>query len=163
MNAFPSCAAWLFTVPYATAMACGILEYCLWSFFLQEHDAPSLWAWVGFSMMLGGELIRKSAILTAGQSFTHKIATEKKPGHQLCTAGVYRFVRHPAYFGFVLFSVGSQIWLGNICCTIGFMIITWRFMALRIRIEDALLFKFFGEEWLAWKKQVPFSGIPGVP
>ncbi|KAI8113640.1 hypothetical protein M9435_003635 [Picochlorum sp. BPE23] len=157
--------SWLLSVPYVTAMACGVLEYSFSPFLWQEvpeYFAVSL-AWLGFVMMLCGEIIRKSAILTAGHNFTHKIATKRKPEHRLCTAGVYSVVRHPAYLGFVLFSVGSQIWLGNVCCTVAFMIITWRFMALRIRVEDALLYKFFGEEWLAWKKQVPFSGIPGVP
>ena len=32
----------------------------------------------------------------------------------IADGGVYRFLRHPMYLGFLLFSVGSMLWLGYI-------------------------------------------------
>ena len=34
-------------------------------------------------------------------------------GHILADGGVYRLVRHPMYLGFLLFGVGSGLWLGS--------------------------------------------------
>lgn len=49
-----------------------------------------------------------------------------------------RFVRHPSYLGFFIWSIGTQVLLVNPICTVGYAIVTWRYFAQRIRypLED---------------------------
>ncbi|KAJ6733393.1 PROTEIN-S ISOPRENYLCYSTEINE O-METHYLTRANSFERASE [Salix koriyanagi] len=90
-------------------------------------------------MVIIGEITRKLAIVTAGQAFTHLIKVNHEDQHNLITHGVYRFVRHPSYTGFLIWSVGTQIMLCNPISTIGFAIVVWRFFAQRIPYEEFFL------------------------
>ncbi len=38
-------------------------------------------------------------VYTAGSNFHHRIRTEKEKDHHLVTFGIYKYLRHPAYFG----------------------------------------------------------------
>ncbi|XP_028111085.1 protein-S-isoprenylcysteine O-methyltransferase A-like isoform X2 [Camellia sinensis] len=128
------------------------------------HGRSNYW-WIsdfGLVMVVIGEIIRKMAILTAGQAFTHLIKTyHDEEHHQLVTHGVYRFVRHPGYCGFFIWSIGTQIMLCNPISTIAFAIIVWNFFAKRIPYEEYFLRQFFGSEYDEYASQVP-SGIPFV-
>ena len=45
---------------------------------------------------------------TASSNFSHKIEDRKRSSHTLVTTGIYAVLRHPAYFGFFWYSVGTQ-------------------------------------------------------
>src|SRR5437667_12888691 len=98
-------------------------------------------------------------MIEAASNFSHQIATEKKAAHTLVTSGVYSLVRHPSYFGFFWWSVGTQIFLANPLSAIVFVAVLWRFFSRRIqyfplsfwlmsRVEERLLLDFFGEEYV---------------
>jgi protein-S-isoprenylcysteine O-methyltransferase len=80
---------------YLAAMIFSLLEY-----FIEIVLFPGLkehW-WVsnlGLAVVIVGEIIRKTAIITAGQSFTHLIRISHEEHHKLITHGIYRCVRHP--------------------------------------------------------------------
>ena len=42
-------------------------------------------------MIILGQFLRTKAMIDAGSSFTHEIATEKFEGHKLVTVGVYAY------------------------------------------------------------------------
>ena len=48
-------------------------------------------ACTGMLLVCVGEIIRKSAILQAGDSFSHKIAFHKTSRHHLITTGIYGY------------------------------------------------------------------------
>ena len=105
-------------------------------------------------------------MVQASSNFSHKIATEKTSSHTLVTSGIYAFVRHPSYFGFFWWSVGTQIFLANPLSTVIFMAVLWKFFSSRIRYvcgstladvsrqEELLLIKFFGDEYVDYRKKV---------
>jgi protein-S-isoprenylcysteine O-methyltransferase len=64
---------------------------------------------VGLSLCLGGEVIRKLAIVTAGSNFNHVVQMEKREDHELVTSGVYSLCRHPSYLGWFAWSFGTQV------------------------------------------------------
>ena len=61
--------------------------------------------------------------VTAGPAFSHRLRSKRDEDHQLVTHGIYRLLRHPGYFGWFLWSVGSQVLLCNIFCTVGFFVV----------------------------------------
>ncbi|XP_044496250.1 protein-S-isoprenylcysteine O-methyltransferase B-like [Mangifera indica] len=146
---------------YLLAMVFSMVEYTAEYFFFPGWKEYWWISNVGLAMVLIGEIIRKMAIITAGQAFTHLIKIYHEEHHQLVTHGVYRFVRHPGYCGFLIWSVGTQIMLCNPISTIGFAIIVWNFFHERIPYEEYFLRQFFGSQYDEYAKRVP-SGVPFV-
>ncbi|KAF3448770.1 hypothetical protein FNV43_RR09483 [Rhamnella rubrinervis] len=116
---------------------------------------------LGLALVIVGEIIRKLAIITAGRAFTHLIRTNHVEHHNLVTHGIYKFVRHPGYSGFLIWSVGTQIMLCNPLSTIAFAIVVWRFFSQRIPYEEYFLRRFFGPQYEEYARRVP-SGVPFV-
>lgn len=146
---------------YIFAMTFSVTEYSIELYFfpmLKEHRSISNF---GLFMVIFGETIRKLAIITAKQSFTHIIQRYHEEHHKLITYGVYGIVRHPGYTGFFIWSVGTQIMLCNPVSTVAFAVITWGVFYSRIPYEEFFLKQLFGLEYDAYMQRVP-SGIPFV-
>ncbi|CAI5998755.1 unnamed protein product [Closterium sp. NIES-65] len=126
-------AAFLFSREYLLAMAAALTEYALETALFPAFKRR-LWpvAWVGGALLLAGEAVRKAAMVTAGRSFTHDIQTEKRREHRLVTHGLYRWVWHPGYTGWFMWSIATQLLLVNPLCTLAFALVSWRFFAVRI-------------------------------
>ena len=82
--------------------------------------------------MTTGHIFRLGAFISAKSNFHHKVQFFKTLNHTLVTSGIYKFSRHPSYFGFFMFAVGSQIILGNMICMVGHAIALWKFFYERI-------------------------------
>ncbi|KAI1375002.1 ICMT-domain-containing protein [Hypoxylon crocopeplum] len=117
---------------------------------------------LGGILVLAGQFVRSAAMVQAGQSFNHTIQHRKKDSHALVTTGLYSFLRHPAYFGFFYWGIGTQMVLGNPFCFVAYTIVLWQFFSRRVKHEETLLVRFFGDDYLNYKKKVgtlmPFVG-----
>lgn len=153
--------SFLLSRQYVFAMVCGLIEYGVEGFLVPELKTRTIVSCTGLALMISGEVVRKLAILTAEHNFTHDIKIYHRENHELVTRGIYRFVRHPAYMGFFLWSVGTQVLLCNPICTMGYAVVTWRFFAHRIQFEEYFLRQFFGKKYEDYAGGV-FSGIPFV-
>jgi len=114
-----------------------------------------------FGLAFCGWALRTVALFTAGSNFTHMVAYRKAASHQLVTHGVYRLCRHPGYVGWFLWSVSSQLVLGNPLCLLAYGYVSWKFFAGRIPGEEELLMSFFGEEYERYARKVP-CGLPFI-
>ncbi|KAL6547269.1 hypothetical protein OROMI_022990 [Orobanche minor] len=145
---------------YILAMVCSLVEYFVEIYFVPETKGHWLISNTGLAMVVAGEVIRKLAIVTAGRSFTHLIKRYHEEHHILITHGVYKYIRHPSYCGFFIWSVGTQIMLCNPLATLVFAVVVWRFFQQRIPYEESFLMQFFGsnyEEYARWTTcGVPF-------
>ncbi|RPD60600.1 hypothetical protein L226DRAFT_461548 [Lentinus tigrinus ALCF2SS1-7] len=134
----------------------------------------------GFLMLTGGALIRKICYGKLGKHFTFQLAIFKD--HQLVTTGPYAIVRHPAYTGFLLATIGMVLVLlapGSYVQESG-MLDTW-WIALwwgmwtlvvvvmvdiatikRVSGEEEVLKKTFGKEWEEWARRTPYKFVPYV-
>lgn len=151
----------LISTHYILAMFFSLLEYVIEIILFPE--IKEYW-WIsnfGLAMVVVGEVIRKLGIITAGQAFTHIIRVRQEEHHKLITHGIYRFIRHPGYCGFLIWSVGTQIMLCNPISIIAFTTVVWRFFANRIPYEEYFLRQFFGSQYAEYAQRVP-SGIPFV-
>jgi protein-S-isoprenylcysteine O-methyltransferase len=83
-------------------------------------------------MMGVGEGLRIAAFFTCRKNFTHLVRYRKVPGHELVTNGIYSIFRHPSYTGYFYFSVGGQIFLGNVLSSVLFAIVLIKFFRDRI-------------------------------
>lgn len=112
---------------------------------------------IGMVIFVVGLLIRIHSILTLKQFFTYSVA--KLENHQIIETGLYKFIRHPGYFGQLIIFLGISISISN-WFSILFMIIPVSIGYLRrIRIEEKFMSEQFGEEYLSYqartKKVIP--------
>lgn len=134
--------------------------------FLEAFLFPSLklnlyTRFIGLCLVLFGELFRKLAMYTAGTNFNHYVQETHHKDHILVTSGVYSLVRHPSYFGWFYWSVGTQILLANPICIVLYALASWKFFESRIKFEEYYLIRFFGRQYTDYQKRVP-SGVPFV-
>ncbi|GME71637.1 unnamed protein product [Ambrosiozyma monospora] len=116
---------------------------------------------LGLSLILFGQVLRSMAMVTAGESFSHVIANDKKQNHVLVTDGIYRIVRHPSYVGFFYWALGTQLLLLNPVSVVLFAAALYIFFSRRIRYEEYTLLRFFGDEYAAYMQRTPV-GIPFI-
>jgi protein-S-isoprenylcysteine O-methyltransferase len=90
---------------------------------------------LGILLVIIGQTTRTLAMATAGKSFNHHVQVDKADDHTLITNGVYTWLRHPSYFGFFWWGIGTQLVLGNRLCLVAYAFILWRFFSGRIRSE----------------------------
>jgi protein-S-isoprenylcysteine O-methyltransferase len=126
--------------PYIFAMTLAFLETTITSLFFPGWQAR--WSHlpiqlVGLVLLVVGQWMRHSAIATAGASFNHIVQRRKRDDHVLVTWGPYAWCRHPSYFGFYWWAVGSQILIGNAISTPLFAFILWKFFWNRIPSKSA--------------------------
>lgn len=73
---------------------------------------------------------------------------------ELATSGPYAFVRHPLYVGNILLLVGFSI-ASNLMWSYALMAaLLWFYYPPTISYEDNKLRGLFGEEWVAWSKNI---------
>lgn len=116
----------------------------------------------GLALVVVGQTVRSAAMVTAGRSFNHTVQHRRAASHTLVTRGIYAWFRHPSYFGFFWWALGTQLVLGNVVCFVGYAVALWRFFSGRIVHEEEFLVRFFGREYEEYRKRVgvwiPFCG-----
>src|SRR5438445_3500408 len=72
----------------------------------------------------------------------------------LVTSGIYKYSRHPQYFGIILISFGWLIGWTTLLTILMFPILTFSYYRLSRR-EENYLEKKFGKKFLSYKRKVP--------
>lgn len=117
---------------------------------------------LGVLLVLVGQAVRSAAMVQAGPSFNHIVQQTRGREHVLVTTGIYGTFRHPSYFGFFWWGLGTQLAMGNVVCFVAYAAVLWRFFCSRIMHEELFLVKFFGEEYVDYRKKTG-TKIPFVP
>ncbi|CUS24116.1 LAQU0S14e00496g1_1 [Lachancea quebecensis] len=151
---------------YAFSFVFAVSEALLESLFFGWKTSFPTWyhtsaAILGLILMFLGQYIRTSAMITAGRSFSHQVKTSQNPDHVLITTGIYAHLRHPSYFGYFWWALGTQLWLLNPVSFAVFAYVLWRFFHSRIQYEERYLNDFFGEEYTKYTQRVAV-GIPFI-
>ncbi|KAI9665136.1 MAG: hypothetical protein M1831_002146 [Alyxoria varia] len=150
---------------YNIAHSLSLSEITLTTVFFSTHQStlssPRRTIPLGLLLILLGQSVRTLAMAHAGPSFNHTVQTSKLKGHALVTGGVYSVFRHPAYFGFFWWAIGTQVVVGNLACGLGYAGVLWVFFSRRIRGEEDLLVQFFGEGYVRYRRRT-VVGIPGL-
>jgi protein-S-isoprenylcysteine O-methyltransferase len=114
----------------------------------------------GLFLILSGQIIRSMAMRAAGTNFNHIVQSTKSSTHKLVTTGIYSYLRHPSYFGFFWWALGTQLVLGNLMGFLLYWAVLYRFFSARIRGEEEYLVRFFGEDYVMFREKtrvwIPF-------
>lgn len=146
---------------HVAVVVCWAEFWIEWLLFSSSWKQPNALSALGCALTVGALCTRSLAMRTAGPNFSHIIETDKRPQHRLVQSGVYRLLRHPAYFGFFWFSVGTQLLLLNPVCTVLYALASWKFFANRIPYEEALLHAFFPADYAPYCQKT-IIGIPFI-
>lgn len=133
-----------------------------WMRHLFPANMPGSQSWlrpVAFAVLVAGMVIRSVAIFTLGRAFSANVAL--RAGQTLQRSGLYRFVRHPSYFGleliFAAFALHSRAW----ACFAVVLIPTTLALLYRIHVEEAALRLAFGPDYEDYSRSTKRL-IPGV-
>ncbi|ORZ32253.1 protein-S-isoprenylcysteine O-methyltransferase [Catenaria anguillulae PL171] len=168
MYNYPKLSLESFLIPhsksYTAANTVAVVEYIVYLAWFPWITAsiPTTVRLSGFFLILVGQFMRSYSMIHAGTNFSHQIEYHKRRTHELVTSGPYALMRHPSYFAFYWWGIGSQLLLGNPVSLVGYALaLTW-FFKERIEYEEQLLVHFFGDEYIAYRKRVgvwiPFTG-----
>jgi len=147
---------------YTVAALASWVEFWLESLLLRgafKHNATCLG--VGLALVLGGQAVRTWAMWSCGEHFDHQIMERRKEGHKLVTGGIYAVLRHPSYFGWFYWSVGTQVLLGNPVCAVLYAVASWQFFSNRIPYEEETLVSFYKQAYVDYMRNT-WIGIPLV-
>ncbi len=128
------------------------------------YALTGLWWWVGTGVQVVGVLVT----LLAARTLSLKELMGLDPSRQattyddappLETRGLYRVVRHPIYFGWVLFVAGAPLMTST---RLLFAVISVAYLIIAIPFEERSLVENFGEPYRAYRRQVRWRMLPGV-
>jgi len=175
----------LFTngMAYNLAHTSAMIETILTSTVFPQWQSHVAYRWVqllGFGLVVIGQIARTVAMVTASTNFHHHVQTKQRQGHELVKHGIYAWLRHPSYFGFFWWAVGTQLVLGNVLCFFVYVLVLWRFFFRRIKgrlimvasagtinakleiVEEKHLINFFGDDYVQYRAKT-MVGIPFIP
>lgn len=117
---------------YHIALGFSAVEFWLEVAFVPKWKLEGWVLALGLLIVVVGQWFRIAAMYTAASNFSHRIEYMKRQEHVLVTHGVYRFVRHPSYLGWFLWTVGSQVLLANPVAVLVYTVVAWGFFRDRI-------------------------------
>jgi protein-S-isoprenylcysteine O-methyltransferase Ste14 len=110
----------------------------------------SSFQYAGVIVIFIGIIIRLFAVFTLGQFFTVDVTIRQD--HKLKKDGLYKYLRHPSYFASLVSFTGLgwtlNNWLSLLLIVVAILIV----FISRIKIEERLLIKHFGSEYIEYKK-----------
>ncbi|BCS32888.1 hypothetical protein TBR22_A21120 [Luteitalea sp. TBR-22] len=122
------------------------------------------WWWVGAAVQWLGVAVT----LLAARTLSLKELMGLDPARQvrsttepptLETRGLYRLVRHPIYFGWVLFVGGAPLMTST---RLLFAVVSVLYLVIAIPFEERGLIENFGEPYRAYRRTVRWRMVPGI-
>ena len=104
----------------------------------------------GIALMLAGICVRWVAIYTLGKFFTRKVTILND--HRVVQSGLYKYLRHPSYSGFLLGNLGLGFALSNWLSLIIIFVPTFAAALYRMHVEERTLAQALGSEYIDYCK-----------
>ena len=147
---------WFITLGMSAAFYLSPLEYILVAAVLPRNN------WIAFSgvgLVAVGIALLVWARRALRQSYSGHISV--KAGQTLVQDGPYRFIRHPAYAGYLLMALGISWGYSSLAGLISLLALLLPSLVYRISIEEKLLTGHFDEAYRQYARRVSRL-IPGL-
>ena len=138
------------------------ISAAVWTSILHPQNMFVGAAWPGpasTALLALGLVIRWTAIITLGKSFSVNVAIHK--GQTLMRSGIFRFVRHPSYTGMLLIFAALGMNLRNWESLAIVIIFPVAALLYRIHVEEAALSGAFGADYADYSATTKRL-IPGI-
>lgn len=128
----------------------------------------------GYIIFICGSSLRYWSMRTLGKYFTFHLSIRSE--HKIIRSGPYSVVRNPSYTGlhFMVFGFAMILQNGNALNVVSLVLqliigafLTWIVLPViwtipRLRNEEKMLADHFGNDWEAYRREVPYRIIPLV-
>jgi len=147
---------WFITLGMMAAFYLSPLEYL--------YIAPLLpratWMEVsGLVLVILGSVLFVWARRILGKSYSGHVSV--KEDQELMQSGPYRFIRHPAYLGYLLMALGLALGYSSLAGLIAVPLVLIPATIFRIRVEDKMLAEHFGAPFAEYVRKTKRL-LPGI-
>ncbi len=119
---------------------------------------PKWFFYPGIFLMVIGILVRQWAIFVLGRFFTTTVSVQKN--QKVVDYGPYRYIRHPAYSGLLIFAIGMFVALQSWGGILVMLVIFGLAIGYRIHVEEKFLVSELGDDYIQYMKKtkglIPF-------
>jgi protein-S-isoprenylcysteine O-methyltransferase Ste14 len=158
-----------FGIPALTVFTLGLIVSAIdgydglvgtiWELVKDPQKVPllSIWNIAGLTLFVAGLTIALVAVFTLRRFYSSSLTIRED--HQLITHGIYRFTRHPVYFGVLIAIMGMPVYAQSLY---GFLVLSLLIpiFLIRIRMEEEMLTEEFGDAYRTYRettrKLIPF-------
>lgn len=107
--------------------------------------------WLGVIILFSGNVILYLAHSNLGKNWSGTLDIQEK--HTLITNGIYQYIRHPMYLGFLLLIIGIFLTSANVL--LGVAMLSWfAYMYLgRVAKEEQMMIEQFGEQYRTYMQR----------
>jgi methanethiol S-methyltransferase len=130
------------------------------------YALSSPWHWLACAVVTAGLVITAQSAraldvldLAGVRQVLNSRAAASRPPTPLRTDGLYGFVRHPVYFGWVLIVFGAP---SMTLTRLSFAVISTLYLAVAVPFEERSLIETFGPDYASYRERVRWRMIPGI-
>ena len=140
---------WLITLGMMAVFYLSPLEYLHFATWLPR---TVLMKFGGFGLVAAGSVLFVWARRTLGVIYSGHVMVWKR--QELVQSGPYRFIRHPAYAGYLLMALGISLGYTSLVGLISVLALLLPSLVYRIKVEEKLLGECFGEAYHQYASKV---------
>ena len=119
-----------------------------------------MWLQLAASVAIGLSYLLFAWAMSSNRFFSAIVRVQLDRGHSVVSTGPYRYVRHPAYAGMLIFGLATPFLLGSLWALIPAVMLDAAVIA-RTALEDATLQREL-DGYAAYARQVQYRLVPGV-
>jgi len=128
----------------------------------EVYRIEGYWRWLGWGVQAAGMMLTflgSRALDVLDLAGVRAVLTARAGHVPLETSGVFSIVRHPLYFGWMLFTFGAPDMTATRAV---FAVVSTAYLALAIPWEERELVRTFGAEYEAYRRKTRWRMLPGV-
>lgn len=132
----------------------------------QLYTLAAPWTWLGYAVVTAGFVITALGAraldvldLAGVRQVLNRNPRQSRPPTPLRTDGLYGFVRHPVYFGWVLVVFGAP---ALTLTQLVFAVVSTAYLAVAVPFEERSLIETFGADYASYRERVRWRMIPGI-
>lgn len=147
---------WFITLGMIAAFYLSPVEYL----YLPASLSRTAWmAFSGLGLVILGTILFVWARRALGKNYSGHVSV--KTGQTLVQSGPYRFIRHPAYAGYILMALGISLGYSSPAGLASTFVLLLPGLIYRMKVEERLLTRHFGEAYRQYADGVKRI-IPGI-